>query len=513
MKRLIVCCDGTWNTPDQTKNDLPCPTNVVKLFNAVAEEADGVKQLSYYHPGVGTEGSGLSRALGGAYGAGLGKNIVSAYAWLAAHYEPNDQIFLFGFSRGAFTVRSLGGFLARCGLLDLGGLSPKEAFARVQHAYEDGYRAKKAAWKDPAWGLREEAPVPIHFIGVWDTVGALGIPDDLALLNLLDRPENWRFHDTHLDPSVHHARQALAIDEQRASFAPTLWTDPGTRRPYPNDERVKQLWFPGVHCDVGGGYYECELSDVALKWMFDEAEDEGLGFRENLVAQLRPNPNALMHDSLSGVFRVLRTCPRNIPCLPDPAWYHASAIERSNDPPIGQAPYHPCRMLTASESATLPVYAVQHWNSTGLYLEAGATYQITATGEWLDANIPSGPAGMDDGKFHIGEAVHMAASFLGSVENIFKKVSGNDRADFWGTRRIESMPWFALVGVIANGGVDGPGAPGVDGSPHPHQTFLIGEGPVALKVQRPGYLYAFANDAWAFYGNNRGSVSLTVKRT
>lgn len=511
MKRLVVCCDGTWNTPDQEQNDLPSPTNVVKLYNAVAPQASGVEQQTYYHPGVGTEGPVGARTAGGAYGAGLGENIISAYAWLAVHYESGDHVFLFGFSRGAFTVRSLAGFIGRCGLLDLKGLTPSDAFGRAERAYQEGYRDGNTDWKPTGWALRATEPVPIHFIGVWDTVGALGIPDDLALLNLLDKPESWRFHDMSLGPSVRYARQAMALDEQRASFTPTLWTDPATRAPYLNDDRVKQLWFPGVHSDVGGGYAESDLSDIALKWMMDEATARGLGFTNKMVAQLRPEPCGVLHNSLQGIFRMLRTRPRNIPRMIDPAWLHPATIERHDNPPISQAPYHPTRTLAGSQTARVSVYARDHWNATGLYLEAGNTYELTGSGEWLDSSIPCGPNGMQDGKLHPGELLLAASSFLGGIESLYRRVTGNDRADFWGTRRIESMPWFALVGVIANDGTGAP-SPVNDGSPSPHETFLIGEGPVRVAVEKPGYLYAFANDAWAFYGNNRGSLVLTVKR-
>src|ERR1041384_6013331 len=117
MKRLIVCCDGTWNTPEQEENNAPCPTNVVRLFNSLADQdANGNEQLNYYHPGVGTDGSLLAKTAGGMYGEGLDKNIKSAYSWLANHYEDGDAIYVFGFSRGAYTVRSLSGLIGRCGL-------------------------------------------------------------------------------------------------------------------------------------------------------------------------------------------------------------------------------------------------------------------------------------------------------------------------------------------------------------------------------------------------------------
>ena len=311
MKNLVVCCDGTWNTPDQNKNDRVAPTNVVKLYNAVDTESTSSQQEVYYHSGVGTEGRWLERSAGGMYGLGLSKNIMSAYLWLAQHYTPGDRIYLFGFSRGAFTVRSLGGFLTRCGLLDVSQLTTGEAYARVENAYSEGYRINEAGknWNPDAWQLISPAPAPIHFIGVWDTVGAMGIPDDLALLNLLDKPKNWRFHDDHLEDNVRFARHAVALDERRASFTPTLWTTPVTNAPCSNSDQVKQLWFPGVHCDIGGGYNECGLSDIALKWMMDEAEAKGLRLRKAMVEQLKPDPRAPMHDSVRGVFQALRTRP------------------------------------------------------------------------------------------------------------------------------------------------------------------------------------------------------------
>lgn len=140
MKRLILCNDGTWNTPDQEDNGLLAPTNVVKLFHALAASDDqGTKQLIYYHPGVGTEGNFWDPLVGGALGVGISNHLRSAYYWLATNYEPGDQIYIFGFSRGAFTARSLGGFLGR-GLLDLTNVPSKEAWLRVDKAYKDGYQ-------------------------------------------------------------------------------------------------------------------------------------------------------------------------------------------------------------------------------------------------------------------------------------------------------------------------------------------------------------------------------------
>jgi uncharacterized protein (DUF2235 family) len=517
MKRLVICCDGTWNTPAQEENNLPAPTNVVRLFNAVAEvDAEGNAQEKYYHPGVGTEGSLLARTAGGIYGDGLDKNIMSAYSWLGSRYDPGDAVYLFGFSRGAYTVRSLGGLLSRCGLPVLRGLASKDAWGRVDAAYQRGYQEdrKPEQWRQPGWPWMDPGTIPIEFIGVWDTVGARGVPDDLALFNLLDDPERWRFYDVKLGSRVKMARHALAMDEMRASFTPTLWTGDDGQPIYDDGTgRVKQLWFAGVHGDVGGGYGATGLSDTALAWMIDEAAGTGLVFAASFRRQVRPDPQGVLHDSVKGVFKALRTRPRNLPDLAAGAGFHPSAVERHRTPPITQAPYHATRKLAPGEQVAVPVYAREHWNATGIYLQPGATYELSAEGEWLDRTVPYGPAGPKDGKFELRELVHLSGTLLGKLEEVFQTVSGNRNADFVTTRRVESQPWFSLVGVIANDGLDGQAA-SADGSPSPHQQLPIGAGPYTLaSVKKGGYLYAFANDAWHFYDNNRGHVILTVKRT
>src|SRR5262245_56530968 len=140
MTKLIVCCDGTWNTPTQEENHLPAPTNVVKLFNALSSvDADEQEQLKYYHPGVGTEGSFFSKTAGGMWGEGLDKNIESGWAWLAQFYKPKDRIHLFGFSRGAYTARCIGGLLGRYGLPNFEGRSFSQGWEQIKTAYQRGY--------------------------------------------------------------------------------------------------------------------------------------------------------------------------------------------------------------------------------------------------------------------------------------------------------------------------------------------------------------------------------------
>jgi len=503
MRNIVICCDGTWNTPEQETDGVPTPTNVVRLFNAVAEkDAKGHQQVKYYHPGIGSEGGLWDKVGGGGFGVGLGKNIMSAYKWLGANYRPMDRIYLFGFSRGAYTVRSLAGMMFICGLLDLRNLPDDEVWKRVDAAHKKGYRerAPKSKW---AKGMKFHTGVKVHFLGVWDTVGALGIPNDLAILNLLDRVDKYQFNDTTINKGILNARHAVAIDERRATFAPTLWTGKGAERP-----TVKQIWFPGVHCDVGGGYPQTGLSDGALRWMMDEASALGLGIDRKMAKQVQPSSSDVLHDSLKGVFKMLRSEPRSAPLFSksNKSAFHPSALERFADPPITQGPYWPTRSLKPGESTTVPVYAAEPWNYTGVYLEQGVAYEFEANGQWVDRSVKCGPGGTDDGKFQAGELFHLAGQLLGQAEKLFKKVRHDEQADFKGTRRYEQHPWFMLTGAIANAG-----SPRSDGGRVPMETIAIGDG-CTYRPKRSGYLYCFANDAWHFYDNNKGSVELTVKR-
>jgi len=503
MRNLIVCCDGTWNTRQQEQYGVPTPTNVVRLFNAACE---GPNQLRYYHSGVGTKGGFFKRLLGGAFGDGLPKNIKSAYRWLAANYLSGDRIFLFGFSRGAFTARSLGGMICRSRLLDLRDLrNDNETWKRVDAAFNAYRRRLEPAQWATDW-LFHKAPdgsneVPVHFVGVWDTVGALGVPNDLALLNLFDDPGSYAFHDTKLNPKVLHARHAVALDELRGSFAPTLWTGVDT---HPD---VKQVWFPGVHSDVGGGYLEKGLSDAALQWMIEEAKKCGLEVDQNLTEQIAPNFRDVLHDSASGVFKELRTQPRNVPLLESSPEIHPSAIDRLSGPPIAQTPYRKSIRLGFGDKQVVPIYARDRWGETRIFLEKGARYRLTAEGQWVDSHLRCGPGGMRGVSFGLGRILQGLGTLLGKLEMIFRKIARNKQADFWGTKRVENEPWFALIGVVMNGG-----NPDLGGTPGQPEQIVIKEGCDYTCHKQSGYLYCFANDAWHFYGNNRGSVKLTVER-
>ena len=302
MKRIVLCCDGTWNSADQEKNGTPCPTNVVKLGYRLAKRAGDVPQVIYYDQGVGT-GNTLDRMTGGAFGEGLEENIHDAYRFLVANYEPGDELYLFGFSRGAFTVRSIGGMIRKCGILERRAVRYyRDAIELYRNEQHPDDAACVSFRKD--YGLQETTA--IRMIGVWDTVGSLGIP--LRGLRWLTRREH-QFHDTELSGSVEIACHALAIDERRAPFAPTLWD----YKPKPG-QQVEQVWFCGAHSDVGGGYAETGLSDIALEWMIGRARAAGLAFDDAAMAAypLKPDPRGEIHDSKTGLYRLTAGIDRAI---------------------------------------------------------------------------------------------------------------------------------------------------------------------------------------------------------
>lgn len=282
--RLIVCFDGTWNTPDQAGE----PTNVVKILRAIACESGGKRQVVFYDKGVGTGGV-LDRLAGGASGKGLTQNMIDGYRFLANNYTKNDEIYIFGFSRGAYTARALAGLINFLGLF-----SPLHLGSDLAKGI-DLYRKRGSSQMTADQSLAEllqnverASPVPIDLLGVWDTVGSLGIPGDLFRRLLAKK---YYFHDVQLGPTVQVALHALAIDEKRAQFPPTLWVR-NRGEDAPSQQVVEQAWFPGVHSNVGGSYRDSGLSDVALDWMIRRVKEfTSLRFNEEYIAaHINPRP-------------------------------------------------------------------------------------------------------------------------------------------------------------------------------------------------------------------------------
>ncbi len=294
MKRLSIFLDGTWSNPASR-------TNVSTLCNAVAARgADGVQQVPpYYATGVGTHR--WERIRGGAAGLGLSRTVRAAYAWLLQHYEDGDDVYLFGFSRGAYSARSLGGLIACCGLAKRGApFGLDYLYLRYQHRklhavpisvlsyIHDVSHARRLTEEECAL-LEHSRRIQIKFIGVWDTIGALGIPwTGLPLVG----HDRFFFHNPNLSRIYENGFHALAIDEHRRAYKPTLWTRfaPDTadgRQPatplMPSPKNVEQRWFIGAHSNIGGGYQNDPLARLPLAWLQSKAEGTGLHFNEPLL--------------------------------------------------------------------------------------------------------------------------------------------------------------------------------------------------------------------------------------
>ncbi|MGB3491792.1 MAG: DUF2235 domain-containing protein [Elainellaceae cyanobacterium] len=325
MKRLVVCCDGTWQK--LTADPTTYPTNVVKLAQAVKplskENHEEIQQVIFYNPGVGTRNF-IDRIGGGAFGWGVDEVIQNAYKFLCWNYDPdeNDQIYLFGFSRGAYTVRSLAGLIYNSGLLK------RRHIRRVLEAYKL-YRSEIKPQDPSAIDFREKYSrgVDVDFLGCWDTVGSLGVPE-VAVLLPLDRLINqrYRFHDTTLNRRIRYARHAVAIDENRTAFDVTpMQLSEGA------DTNLREMWFPGHHGCVGGGTKATEgLSNAALQWLMDESHALGLSFDLAPVAGVKENElitdyKTHFEKPLQGILEKLRG---NVREISTPDMLHLSTRQR-----------------------------------------------------------------------------------------------------------------------------------------------------------------------------------------
>ena len=330
-KNIVICCDGTGNEINTTIS------NVLKLYR-VLEKDEG--QRVYYHPGVGTIGlqSTWGRfkqqtyaVFGLATGAGLDEDTLAAYRFLCETYQDGDRVWLFGFSRGAYTVRVLAAFVQVIGLLPPDQLNlAGYAFSAYKNASANSQSSGSKTFLDEAWHLSNVAGgyhIPIEFIGVWDTVASVIVPrQDQLLLDL------QTLVYTRTNPSVKRFRQAISIDERRRMFRLNRWTEPQKYRPNifdPSsaiDQDIRQVWFAGVHGDVGGSYPEKEsgLSKFPLLWMIEQALAAGFRVDRSMVNHLgwgqprpgsnhvyvAPDPIAQLHVSLTALWEFLEWLPK-----------------------------------------------------------------------------------------------------------------------------------------------------------------------------------------------------------
>jgi len=354
-KNIVLCCDGTANEFAKDR------TNVIKLYSTLVH--DSPAQVTYYHPGIGTmEPFGalspltrkFTRLLGMAVGYGLENDLRDAYVFLMQFYEPGDSIYLFGFSRGAFTVRAVASLVKMYGMIRKGNEALVPYAIRmlmgIQAAKDN--RAKVQAYFNLAseFNLTMSCAKPrIHFVGVWDTVSSVG---------WVENPLHLPYESS--NPDIEIGRHAISIDERRAFFRSHLWLAAMNAASEHGPRDMLQVWFPGVHCDVGGGYREAKsgLSKYALEWMLEEAKAAGLLTiqekelevlgRGESTEYVAASPDAPMHESLSGAWKVAEFIPKrhwnwqknkwerrmNLfrrRTIPSESWVHESAYLRSGD--------------------------------------------------------------------------------------------------------------------------------------------------------------------------------------
>ena len=329
MKRIGLCCDGTWQDLET-----PVPTNVVKMAQAIKPFDDnGIYQALYYDAGVGTKNL-QDRLGGGAFGWWIDDKIKNAYSFLCLNYEEGDEIYLFGFSRGAYTVRCLAGLIYCSGLLH------REFIRKVSDAYQL-YRDRHNPETKPSGSIsvafrqKYARDISITVLGCWDTVGALGIPDLIPNFDL-DKfiNEKYQFFDTTVNRQIQNAFHAVAIDEIRIAFPVTPMKSEGD---LPN--QVKEVWFPGEHGCVGGGTRETQgLSDAALEWMMHQVERVGLALdRSHVENGMIQNYKTDFDNSPQSIYKFMRTEWRKF--TPSSRSYlHESATKRLADPNLEYDP-------------------------------------------------------------------------------------------------------------------------------------------------------------------------------
>lgn len=321
MKRIVLCSDGTWNIRDMVDkmSGRRHPTNVTKVARAIKPMAsDGIPQIVYYLEGVGTNGP-LDKVTGGAFGKGIELNILRFYRFIAYNYEIGDEIYLFGFSRGAYTIRSLVGFMNKFGLVEK---DDDYYVPDIYACYEKSKTKGSKEWEKAFHNIQDHRPCPpIKFIGVWDTVGSLGAP---GMIGQLFNKNKYKYHDVSLNVHIENAIQALAIDERRKPFKPSIWELPQNWQGY-----LEQAWFPGAHSNVGGSFSPDGLANEALHWVVEKAEAIGLEFDSQYLSYFRACFNSVLNDSMTVVYKIMGPYERQIGRhLNDNEYIHQSVIDR-----------------------------------------------------------------------------------------------------------------------------------------------------------------------------------------
>jgi uncharacterized protein (DUF2235 family) len=348
-KNIILFADGTGNKGAYTPD-----SNVYKAYNAINLHDPSKEQITFYDDEIGTQKNKYIRGLSGALGFGFRTNVCDLYEFLARNYEPDDQVYLMGFSCGAATIRAFAGFIATCGLVKGKGLNGKKLdrktlHDRVEEAFKGYVKLQRIKIRESKLQTRENqflaeqkrflhkqvreqkshSIIPIKFLGVWDTVPSLGFPQkwDITSFGMyalnaffmsLDRLSDWgifrhRFYNYELTNNVLYACQALAIDDERTSFWPMVWNERNRSTSSP----VEQVWFAGMHSNVGGGYRRPGMANVALEWMLIKAWEQGIVFKKDVLENARDDANVhgRIYNSRDGLAIYYRYHPRDIGTL------------------------------------------------------------------------------------------------------------------------------------------------------------------------------------------------------
>ena len=393
-KRLIVCCDGTWQ-------DLDCayPTNVVKLAQAIKNsDSQGKPQILYYSEGIGSGASKFERCMAGAFGWGIDQKIQSAYRFLCSNYEPGDEIYLFGFSRGAYTVRSLAGMIYKCGLLKRHLIrETKEVYAIYRDrskspsdSYVVNFRRKNAV-EGSTENSKADYQVPITLLACWDTVGSLGIPQTFPWSGWVNK--KYKFHDHRVNPKVRLALHAMAIDECRSSFDVTHMEPHEQWKPENGEHQksqVTEVWFAGDHGCVGGGMANHGLSDIPLDWMIRTIQEQKLGleFVEEtkldsvIEGKLQMDPYASFDNRRKGIFAFLPTknrefLPEKLPAGTSKGQFYTDLFEHQ----IHESVKERCQRLSFTPLyRPAPLDKLKKWLNEHPLSEAGLTSGDTLPG-------------------------------------------------------------------------------------------------------------------------------------
>lgn len=497
MKHLVILFDGTWNDLS-----MQFPTNVARLAMAMDDkDHDGNLQVIEYISGIGTS-YGSDKIIGGAFGYGIDEKTIQGYTFLVNNYQPGDQIYVFGFSRGAYTARSLTGFISECGLLkkhnlchvNKAFLAYRKKGTKIQKDFLDDFKGNGDCYKK----------VPIKLLGCWDTVSSLGVPDRLETVPI-DRwiNEKYEFHQNKIVADiVENAVHAVALDEYREEFDVELMEQNSEAV----DQKLIQLWFPGDHGCVGGGsWYKRGLSNLTLKWMVEDIIHKELNLKLALdlsrivdtdpsgkILTTKIDPLIYFPTDIDSIYEELENGRK----IPEDVKLHPSIIQRKKF--LGDLYNHPEQieqrlnefldtMEMESDTSEFIVMAENRKNEAGFSVEAGNNYKliIKDTQVWQDGNLdPCGVKGWKTNDLDKNKEGFKPYNFL-------KKVIVRIGENF---RKSDVAPWFCLVLYTDNG-----------------DLIAVDSEESEIHFEQGGKLFACANDAGRAYGNNEGWLVVKVE--